>query len=115
MAVTIVRLPQNASHSTAQVNRTTWASAELLTAAFVANAPALYSLSKPSEDSTNRPNLHTDDSRRPLSSGTQDYELGSGKGPDIDGYEELRRGRALAAGAHSGNVSFRITKDGFTC
>lgn len=44
IAVTIIRLPLNHNNATAQVNRTTWASAELLVASFVANAPALYSL-----------------------------------------------------------------------
>ncbi|KAE8147586.1 hypothetical protein BDV25DRAFT_30307 [Aspergillus avenaceus] len=42
VVITIVRLPENASHSTAQVNRTTWASVELFAAAIVANAPVLY-------------------------------------------------------------------------
>ncbi|KAJ5696917.1 hypothetical protein N7536_007329 [Penicillium majusculum] len=46
VAVTIARLPQNAKNSTAQVNRTTWASVELLAAAIVANAPVLYGLLK---------------------------------------------------------------------
>ncbi|KAE8375384.1 hypothetical protein BDV26DRAFT_299799 [Aspergillus bertholletiae] len=40
--ITVIRLPQNARHSTAQVNRTTWASVELFAAALVANAPVLY-------------------------------------------------------------------------
>ena len=46
VAVTVVRLPQNWNNSTAQVNRTTWASAELLASTIVANAPTLYSLNK---------------------------------------------------------------------
>ncbi|KAJ6180253.1 hypothetical protein N7519_010714 [Penicillium mononematosum] len=46
VAITIARLPQNAKNSTAQVNRTTWASIELLAAAVVANAPVLYGLLK---------------------------------------------------------------------
>lgn len=41
--ITIIRLPINSHNSTSQVNRTTWASTELLTAAFVVNAPTLYS------------------------------------------------------------------------
>lgn len=41
--ITIIRLPINSRNSTSQVNRTTWASTELLTAAFVVNAPTLYS------------------------------------------------------------------------
>ncbi|KAF5858356.1 hypothetical protein ETB97_004477 [Aspergillus alliaceus] len=41
VVITIIRLPQNAQHSTAQVNRTTWASVELFAAAIVANAPVL--------------------------------------------------------------------------
>ncbi|KAJ6043411.1 uncharacterized protein N7446_001610 [Penicillium canescens] len=46
VAITIARLPQNAKNPTAQVNRTTWASIELLAAAIVANAPVLYGLLK---------------------------------------------------------------------
>ncbi|KAL5361126.1 hypothetical protein BJX96DRAFT_81522 [Aspergillus floccosus] len=46
VAITIARLPQNAKNPTAQVNRTTWASIELLAAAVVANAPVLYGLLK---------------------------------------------------------------------
>lgn len=46
VAITIARLPQNAKNPTAQVNRTTWASVELLAAAIVANAPVLYGLLK---------------------------------------------------------------------
>ncbi|KAK4862746.1 hypothetical protein LT330_002879 [Penicillium expansum] len=46
VAITIARLPQNAKNSTVQVNRTTWASVELLAAAIVANAPVLYGLLK---------------------------------------------------------------------
>jgi hypothetical protein len=40
--ITIVRLPINSSNIDSQVSRTTWASTELLTAAIVVNAPALY-------------------------------------------------------------------------
>lgn len=43
VAITIVRLPINYTES-AQVSRTTWASAEAFAAAFVANAPTLYTL-----------------------------------------------------------------------
>ncbi|KAH6606012.1 PTH11-like G-protein-coupled receptor [Trichoderma cornu-damae] len=43
IAITIIRLPINSSHPYSQVNRTTWASTELLTAAIVVNAPTLYS------------------------------------------------------------------------
>lgn len=46
VAITVVRLPQNWNNATAQVNRTTWASAELLSSAIVANAPTFYSLNK---------------------------------------------------------------------
>ncbi|OQE93712.1 hypothetical protein PENNAL_c0005G04138 [Penicillium nalgiovense] len=46
IAITIARLPQNAKTSTARVNRTTWASIELLAAAIDANAPVLYGLLK---------------------------------------------------------------------
>ncbi|KAI5459717.1 hypothetical protein BGZ63DRAFT_360319 [Mariannaea sp. PMI_226] len=44
IAITIIRLPINASNKDSQVNRTTWASTELLTAAIVVNAPTLYGL-----------------------------------------------------------------------
>ncbi|KAM0262484.1 hypothetical protein ACHAQJ_001738 [Trichoderma viride] len=43
IAITIIRLPLNSSNPTSQVNRTTWASTELLTSAIVVNAPTLYS------------------------------------------------------------------------
>lgn len=43
IVITIIRLPINSSHPYSQVNRTTWASTELLTAAIVVNAPTLYS------------------------------------------------------------------------
>ncbi|RFU80093.1 pth11-like integral membrane [Trichoderma arundinaceum] len=43
IAITVIRLPINSSHPYSQVNRTTWASTELLTAAIVVNAPTLYS------------------------------------------------------------------------
>ncbi|GIJ90360.1 hypothetical protein Asppvi_009314 [Aspergillus pseudoviridinutans] len=46
VAITIARLPQNTKNATEQVNRTTWASIELLAAAIVANAPVLYGLLK---------------------------------------------------------------------
>ena len=42
VVITIIRLPQNAEHSTVQVNRTTWANVELFAAAIVSNAPVLY-------------------------------------------------------------------------
>jgi hypothetical protein len=41
--ITVIRLPINSHNATSQVNRTTWASTELLTAAIVVNAPTLYS------------------------------------------------------------------------
>ncbi|KAL7898160.1 hypothetical protein HDV63DRAFT_32185 [Trichoderma sp. SZMC 28014] len=41
--ITIIRLPINSQNAASQVNRTTWASTELLTAAIVVNAPTLYS------------------------------------------------------------------------
>ena len=44
IAVTVIRLPINAINKNSQVNRTTWASTELLTAAIVVNAPTLYGL-----------------------------------------------------------------------
>ncbi|KAI9815106.1 MAG: hypothetical protein M1827_002949 [Pycnora praestabilis] len=44
VAITAIRLPQNFGHSTAQINRTTWASAESLASTAVANAPTLYVL-----------------------------------------------------------------------
>ncbi|KAK2049400.1 hypothetical protein LZ31DRAFT_457227 [Colletotrichum somersetense] len=44
IAITVIRLPINVSNKDSQVNRTTWASIELLTAAIVVNAPTLYGL-----------------------------------------------------------------------
>ncbi|KAK1999390.1 hypothetical protein LX36DRAFT_699658 [Colletotrichum falcatum] len=44
IAITVIRLPINVSNKDSQVNRTTWASTELLTAAVVVNAPTLYGL-----------------------------------------------------------------------
>ncbi|RFU24348.1 hypothetical protein B7463_g11990, partial [Scytalidium lignicola] len=44
VAITVIRLPINFSHGFQQVNRTTWASVESLTAAIVANFPTLYIL-----------------------------------------------------------------------
>ena len=44
IVVTVARLPINSVNKDSQVNRTTWASTELLTSAIVVNAPALYAL-----------------------------------------------------------------------
>ena len=44
IVVTIVRLPINSLNKSSQVNRTTWATVELLTAAIVVNAPTLHGL-----------------------------------------------------------------------
>jgi hypothetical protein len=44
IAITVIRLPINASNKDSQINRTTWASTELLTAALVVNAPTIYGL-----------------------------------------------------------------------
>lgn len=44
VAITAIRLPINAIHKSSQVNRSTWATTELLTAAIVVNAPSLYAL-----------------------------------------------------------------------
>jgi hypothetical protein len=103
VAITIVRLPQNANHATAQVNRTTWASAELLTASFVANAPALYTLCKRKEGSNPPPppphvhpkesDLNSEDisARSGLVSGQ--YELQSEPSVQTRGYSDSERGR----------------------
>lgn len=48
VAITIIRLPLNFAHGTAQVNRTTWASVEAFGAAFVANVPTLFTLRRKS-------------------------------------------------------------------
>ncbi|UKZ76318.1 hypothetical protein TrVFT333_004020 [Trichoderma virens FT-333] len=57
IAITVIRLPINSSHPYSQVNRTTWASTELLTAAIVVNAPTLYSFwnKRQRDKSTPRP------------------------------------------------------------
>lgn len=47
VAITVIRLPFNVHNADTQVNRTTWASAEAFTAAFVANVPTLFTLRKP--------------------------------------------------------------------
>lgn len=44
IAITLVRLPINAINIDSQLNRTTWVSIELLTAAVVVNAPSIYGL-----------------------------------------------------------------------
>ncbi|UQC91447.1 uncharacterized protein CLUP02_16982 [Colletotrichum lupini] len=44
IAITVIRLPINITNKDSQINRTTWASTELLTAAIVVNAPTLYGL-----------------------------------------------------------------------
>ena len=44
IAVTVIRLPINALNKSNQLNRTTWATVELLTAAIVVNAPTLHGL-----------------------------------------------------------------------
>lgn len=44
IAITVIRLPINSSNISSQVNRSTWASVELLTAAIVVNASTLFSL-----------------------------------------------------------------------
>ncbi|KAL0933824.1 Pth11-like integral membrane protein [Colletotrichum truncatum] len=44
IAITIIRLPINITNKDSQINRTTWASVELLTAALVVNAPTLYGM-----------------------------------------------------------------------
>ncbi|KAM0286102.1 hypothetical protein ACHAQH_001110 [Verticillium albo-atrum] len=44
IAITIIRLPINSIHKDSQINRSTWASTELLAAALVVNAPTLYGL-----------------------------------------------------------------------
>ena len=44
IAITIIRLPINSLNKDSQVNRSTWASTELLAAAVVVNAPTLYGM-----------------------------------------------------------------------
>jgi hypothetical protein len=103
VAITIVRLPQNANHATAQVNRTTWASAELLTAAFVANAPALYTLCK-RKDSSNPPHLQpslppkdsnytTGNQRAPPGQPLDQNELQTGPQLKPHDYPDIEKGR----------------------
>jgi len=46
VVITVIRLPLNLHNADMQVNRTTWASVESFTAAFVANIPTLYTLRK---------------------------------------------------------------------
>ncbi|WYZ35928.1 hypothetical protein EsH8_X_000575 [Colletotrichum jinshuiense] len=44
IAITVIRLPINITNKDSQINRTTWASTELFTAAVVVNAPTIYGL-----------------------------------------------------------------------
>jgi hypothetical protein len=55
VVITVIRLPFNLHNADTQVNRTTWASVESFTAAFVANIPTLYTLRKrlPDKSSAN--------------------------------------------------------------
>jgi hypothetical protein len=95
VAITIVRLPQNANHATAQVNRTTWASAELLTASFVANAPALYTLCKRKEE----PDQQRPASPIELTPMTKDTSASSEKGPSSS-HHEFQGGRDARTQRH---------------
>ena len=97
VAVTIVRLPQNANHATAQVNRTTWASAELLTASFVANAPALYTLCK-RKGGPNPPQLRQH--APPKNSKNKFSKTSTGSGPASSQYE-LQTGHNFEAYGYS--------------
>lgn len=52
VAITIIRLPINSIHKDSQVNQTTWASAKLLKATIVVNAPTIHGLwNKTNQDS----------------------------------------------------------------
>ena len=50
IGITIARLTENSEHSTSQADRVTYASAEILVAAFVVHAPTLYTLLRPRSD-----------------------------------------------------------------
>lgn len=67
--ITVIRLPINFSHGFQQVNRTTWASTEALTAAIVAKVPTLYTLRKRAPVTTSQPETNT-------GSGTRKRRLG---------------------------------------
>ncbi|KAM0322191.1 hypothetical protein ACHAQA_009681 [Verticillium albo-atrum] len=58
IAITIIRLPINANNKDSQVNRSTWASTELLAAAFVVNAPTLYGLWNKKRQAKSSSNSH---------------------------------------------------------
>ncbi|TLD31596.1 hypothetical protein PspLS_02541 [Pyricularia sp. CBS 133598] len=93
--ITAVRLPINHSNADSQLSRTTWASIELLVAAFVVNAPTLYGLwNKRRQDSKHTASSHvtgpgmyglgTSRTHRKLrdeeSSGGDSYEMDSARG-----------------------------------
>ncbi|KAJ4258645.1 hypothetical protein NW757_003214 [Fusarium falciforme] len=58
VAITVIRLPINATNKDSQVNRTTWASTELLTATIVVNAPTIYGLWNKKKQSSAYSNSH---------------------------------------------------------
>ncbi|KAI6354368.1 hypothetical protein MCOR25_008628 [Pyricularia grisea] len=95
IVITAVRLPINYNNAESQLSRTTWASTELVVAAFVVNAPTMYGLwNKRRQDSKNSASSHftgsgmyglgTSRTHRKLrdeeSSGSDSYEMDSPRG-----------------------------------
>ncbi|KOS40466.1 hypothetical protein ACN38_g8649 [Penicillium nordicum] len=101
VAITIARLPQNARNPTAQVNRTTWASVELLAAAIVANAPVLYGLLKGHRERSKNA------ASEPGSTGPswQGLQKRSANGPEFEmqGTRRSKRGSLLGSNISSRN------------
>lgn len=58
VAITVIRLPINTINKDSQINRTTWASIELLTATIVVNAPTIYGLWNKKKQSSAYSNSH---------------------------------------------------------
>lgn len=96
VAITAIRLPINAIHKSSQVNRSTWASTELVTAAIVVNAPSLYAL----WNKHRRDKASADDGQNGKGSGREDFGIETIGGGDGSGRKTPRRkptGRALPA------------------
>ncbi|KAJ5351114.1 hypothetical protein N7452_000088 [Penicillium brevicompactum] len=100
VAITIARLPQNAKNSTAQVNRTTWASIELLAAAIVANAPVVYGLLK-GRKQRSRDAASGAGSSGPSWQGLQ--RSAHEPGFELQGTRHSKRGSTLGSKMYSGN------------
>jgi hypothetical protein len=114
VAVTVIRLPLNFANGSAQVNRTTWASVEAFTAAFVANVPTLYTLRRRAPDplSGNRTGVTNDSHIRTGDYGTQEGWRKMGNRSQVNAEDDsdkdiLVRSRPVAG---MGNKSITVTR-----